>query len=177
MSDSTIRAVLEDGPRSGEVVTVDAGPTGGPPEQVVVRDPFGMGERAEESSAAGTQLQAATTYHLHGPARATGAFSYRTGEPGSAHPTTRGTDAEERASAQVDRLIANQQRSAALVEGLGTDPRPADAQADADEVPDRETSIRHLSAMTAPPHDASHIESMTRARPTPTNPPPAGDGD
>jgi hypothetical protein len=81
MSDFTICAVLEDGPRSGEVVTLDAGPTGGPPEQAVVADPFGMGERADESSAAGTQLQAATTYHLHGPARATGTFIYRTGEP------------------------------------------------------------------------------------------------
>jgi hypothetical protein len=136
-----------------------------------------MGERAEESSAAGTQIQAATTYHLHGPARATGAFIYRTCEPESANPTTHGTDAEARASAQVDRLITNQQRSAALVEGLGTDPRLADAQADTDEVFDRETSIRHLRAMTAPPYDASHIESMTRARPTLTNPPPAGDTD
>jgi hypothetical protein len=39
----------------------------------------------------------------------------------SANPTTHDTDAEERAAAQLDRLIANQQRSAALVEGLGTD--------------------------------------------------------
>jgi hypothetical protein len=81
MSDATIRAFLEDGPRSGEVVPLDAGPTGGPPEQLVVSDPFGMGEPAEESSAPGTQLQAATTYHLHGPAKATGTFIYRTGEP------------------------------------------------------------------------------------------------
>jgi hypothetical protein len=81
MSDSTIRAVLEDGPRSGEVVTLDAGPAGGPPQQEVVSDPFGMSERAKESSAEGTQLQAATTYHLHGPARAKGTFIYRTGEP------------------------------------------------------------------------------------------------
>jgi hypothetical protein len=95
----------------------------------------------------------------------------------SANPTTYGNHAEERASAQVDRLIANEHRSAALVEGLGTDSRPADAQADPDEVPDQETSIRHLAAMTAPPYDASHIESMTGSRPTPTNPPPAGDAD
>jgi hypothetical protein len=40
-----------------------------------------MSERAEESSAEGTQLRAATTYHLHGPARAKGTFIYRTGEP------------------------------------------------------------------------------------------------
>jgi hypothetical protein len=93
----------------------------------------------------------------------------------SANPTTHDTDAEERAAAQLDRLIANQQRAAALVEGLGTDPRPSDPQTDVDEVPDQETSIRHLAAMTAPPYDASHIESMTRSRPTPTNPPPADD--
>jgi hypothetical protein len=96
----------------------------------------------------------------------------------SANPATHGTRAEERASAQVDRLIANERRVEALVEGLGTDSRPADAQTDIDEVPDQETSIRHLRAMTAPPHDPSHIDSMTGARPTPTKPPaPAGDAD
>jgi hypothetical protein len=41
MSEFRIRAVLEDGPRTGEVLEVDAGPDGGPPRQVVVADPLG----------------------------------------------------------------------------------------------------------------------------------------
>jgi hypothetical protein len=48
MSDSRIRAVLEDGPRTGEVLMVDAGAKGQPPQQVVVSDPLGSEQRREE---------------------------------------------------------------------------------------------------------------------------------
>jgi hypothetical protein len=81
MSEFRIRAVLEDGPRTGEALVVDAGPDGGPPRQVVVADPLGMGARREESFDTGASLHAATTYHLHEQAQEPDTYRYRTGEP------------------------------------------------------------------------------------------------
>ena len=81
MSDTKIRAVLDDGPRSGEVLVVDAGPDGGPPQQVVVSDPLGMDPQREEGADLGARPRAATTYHLHEQAKGADTYVYRTGEP------------------------------------------------------------------------------------------------
>jgi hypothetical protein len=74
MSEFRIRAGLQDGPRTGEVLVVDAGPAGGPPRQVVLADP----PRREEGFDTGAGLHAATTYHLHDQ---TDTYFFRTGEP------------------------------------------------------------------------------------------------
>lgn len=81
MSHSTIRALFDDGPRTGQVIGIDPGPDGGPPEQVVVSDPLSMGGRREESFEVAPTPVAATTYHLHGHAGRTNTYIYRTGEP------------------------------------------------------------------------------------------------
>jgi hypothetical protein len=81
MTNSTIRALLDDGPRTGEVVWLDAGPDGGPPAQVVVSDPLGIGGRPEESFDIEPAPAAATTYHLHEQAGQENTYIYRTGEP------------------------------------------------------------------------------------------------
>jgi hypothetical protein len=81
MTNSSIRAVLDDGPRTGEVVGLDPGPDGGPPAQVVVSDPRGMGGRPEESFDVEATPIAATTYHLHEPGPQDNTYIYRTGEP------------------------------------------------------------------------------------------------
>ena len=78
-NNSTIHALLGDGPRTGEVVGLDRSPDGGPPAQVVISDPLGAGEQAEESSDA--EPTAATTYHLHERAQQANTYIYRTGEP------------------------------------------------------------------------------------------------
>jgi hypothetical protein len=81
MTNSTMCALLEDGPRSGEVVELDPGPGGVPPAQVVVSDPLGAGGRSEESFDVEPTPTAATTYHLHGHAQQADTYIYRTGEP------------------------------------------------------------------------------------------------
>jgi hypothetical protein len=56
MPAKTIRAVLQDEPRPGQMLPLDAGP----PAQVVVSDPLAM-QRPEESLDLGTRPVAATT--------------------------------------------------------------------------------------------------------------------
>jgi hypothetical protein len=81
MTDSTIRAVLDDGPRTGEILVLDAGPNGRPPEQVVVPDPLGMGGTEQENADVSNRPHAATTYHLHEPGNEANTYRYRTGVP------------------------------------------------------------------------------------------------
>jgi hypothetical protein len=68
MSNSTIRAALDNGPRVGEVLEVEAEEGGAPPARLVVTDPLG-----EEGSAE------ATTYHLQQEGTEPGSYIYRTG--------------------------------------------------------------------------------------------------
>jgi hypothetical protein len=64
-------------------------------------------------------------------------------DPTARDSTTRG------AAAQVDWLVAYQERVSELVEGL-----------DPDQTRDRSHSLRQLTAMTPPQHDAGAIETM-----------------
>lgn len=72
-----------------------------------------------------------------------------TGDVGGAHG-----DASARARGQLDRLVDNQEQTAALVEALGDDNEPESS----------ETSGRQLRAMTPPQHDDSQITAMADAR-------------
>lgn len=74
-------------------------------------------------------------------------------------PTT-GDSTIRRAAAQVDWLVAYQQRVSELVEGLD----PAQTR-------DRPHSLRQLTAMTPPPHDSAEIETMA-GEPDPEPDPP-----
>jgi hypothetical protein len=76
-----VRAFLDDGSRSGEILILDAAPDGGPPRQVVVSYPPGMDGRQEESFDVGTAIPAATTYYLHGPHTPQHSYLYRTSAP------------------------------------------------------------------------------------------------
>jgi hypothetical protein len=82
MANSMVRAVLEDGPRAGEIVEVEAGPEDRPPHQVVLPDPPGFGGRAEESFDIEAEPTAATTYYLHQPGTPAdcSSYIYRVGE-------------------------------------------------------------------------------------------------
>lgn len=68
---------------------------------------------------------------------------------------TSGDSSARRAAAQVDWLVAYQERCAELVEGL--DP---DAASDTRPGVDRGTSLRQFYAMTPPPHDSDEIRAM-----------------
>jgi hypothetical protein len=81
MSNSTIRALLEDGPRAGEVAVLEPGPDGQPPHEVVIDDPLGAGGRDEESFDIEPSPTAATTYHLHGQSADGETYFYGIGEP------------------------------------------------------------------------------------------------
>lgn len=65
-----------------------------------------------------------------------------------------GGDASARAGGQLDRLVDNQEQTAALVEALGDDERPESSA----------TSGQQLRAMTPPQHDESQITAMADAR-------------
>jgi hypothetical protein len=80
MSTSEIRALLEDGPRAGEVLSVAPGPDGQAPPQLVVSDPLAEG-RQEGNSDLGGPTRRATTYHSHGLDEGRNLFVYRTGRP------------------------------------------------------------------------------------------------
>ena len=67
MSNSTIRAALDDGPRVGEVIELEIGAGDGPPATLVVSDPFSEGPADT------------TTYHLHQEGSVPGSYVYRTG--------------------------------------------------------------------------------------------------
>ena len=69
MSNSTIRAALDDGPRVGEVLEVETEATGSPPTTLVVSDPLRDGPADS------------TTYHLHQEGDEPGSYVYRTGAP------------------------------------------------------------------------------------------------
>jgi hypothetical protein len=69
MSNSTIRAALDDGPRVGEVIEVETDAGDGPPATLVVSDPFSDGPADS------------TTYHLHQEGAEPGSYIYRTGVP------------------------------------------------------------------------------------------------
>ena len=73
MSDSTIRAALDDGPRVGEILEVETGQDGVAPATLVVSDPLSDADGPTET----------TTYHLHQEATEPGSFVYRTGGPDS----------------------------------------------------------------------------------------------
>jgi hypothetical protein len=79
MSNTTIRALFEDGPHAGEVTTLDPGPDGRPPHEVVLDDPTGAGGRAEESFDVEPTPTAATTYHLRGRDEDQEMYRYRAG--------------------------------------------------------------------------------------------------
>lgn len=68
---------------------------------------------------------------------------------------TSGDSSARRAAAQVDWLVAYQERCAELVEGL--DP---DSASDTRPGVDRGTSLRQFHAMTPPPHDSGEIRSI-----------------
>ncbi|WP_156935205.1 hypothetical protein [Pseudonocardia spinosispora] len=63
-------------------------------------------------------------------------------------------DAQVRASGQVDRLVDEERRTAALIEALGDDSEPESARA----------SGEQLRAMTPPQHDDAQITAMADAR-------------
>ncbi|HTK63957.1 MAG TPA: hypothetical protein VL595_16335 [Pseudonocardia sp.] len=67
MSNSTIRAALDNGPRVGEVLEIEPGEDGTPPTTLVVSDP--LGEDTTES----------TTYHLQQEGAEPGTYVYRAG--------------------------------------------------------------------------------------------------
>lgn len=67
MSNSTIRAALDNGPRVGEVLEVETTEGGTPPTTLVVSDP--LGEGTAES----------TTYHLQQEGTEPGTYVYRAG--------------------------------------------------------------------------------------------------
>ena len=67
MSNSTIRAALDNGPRVGEILEIETEDGGAPPATLVVSDP--LGEGAAES----------TVYHLQQEATEPGSYVYRTG--------------------------------------------------------------------------------------------------
>ena len=71
MSNSVIRAALDDGPRVGEVLEVETEAGEAPPTTLVVSDPFSDGP------------QDSTTYHLHQEGAEPGSYVYRTGVPDS----------------------------------------------------------------------------------------------
>lgn len=71
MANSTIRAVLDDGPHAGEEIEVDTGPEGSPPHQIVLSHPLGADTDSKT-----------TTYHLHPQADPAEVHTYRTGCPG-----------------------------------------------------------------------------------------------
>jgi hypothetical protein len=71
MSNSTIRAALDDGPRVGEVLEVETGAGEAPPTTLVVSDPFSEGPGES------------TTYHLLQEGTEPGSYIYRTGKPDS----------------------------------------------------------------------------------------------
>ncbi|HZZ48794.1 MAG TPA: hypothetical protein VFE65_18075 [Pseudonocardia sp.] len=81
MSNSTIRALFQDGPRAGEKAALEPGPGGRPPQEVVVDDPLGAGGRDEASFDVEPTPTAATTYHLHGQSADDDTFVYGTGKP------------------------------------------------------------------------------------------------
>jgi hypothetical protein len=83
MANSTVRAALQDGPRAGEIVEIEAGPEGRPPHQVVVSDPPGLGGRAEESFDIEPEPTAATTYYLYqqDTQADSSSYIYQVGEP------------------------------------------------------------------------------------------------
>lgn len=71
MSNSTIRAALDNGPRVGEIIEVETEAGEAPPATLVVSDPFGDGPGES------------TTYHLHQQGTEPGSYIYRTGMPDS----------------------------------------------------------------------------------------------
>jgi hypothetical protein len=81
MATGTVHAVLDDGPRAGEVLEVRARPDGAPPPELVIRDPLaptGQDSAGDQRDGLDAVLPHVTTYRLHeqrGPAR----FAYRTG--------------------------------------------------------------------------------------------------
>jgi hypothetical protein len=81
MATGTIHAMLDDGPRAGEVLEVRARPDGGPPPELVIRNPLaptGQDSPRDQRTELDAVLPHVTTYRLHeqrGPAR----FAYRTG--------------------------------------------------------------------------------------------------
>jgi hypothetical protein len=81
MATGTVHAVLDDGPRAGEVLEVPTRPDGAPPPELVIRDPLaptGHDCGGDQRNGLDAVLSQVTTYRLHeqrGPAR----FAYRTG--------------------------------------------------------------------------------------------------
>ena len=79
MPHAQIRAYLEDGPRSGTTLSVDPGPDGQPPSQLVLADPPEAGGRPEESfDIETTAPPGATTYHLRGLDEVANVYVYGT---------------------------------------------------------------------------------------------------
>ncbi len=69
-----VNVYLEDGPRIGAELTLEAGPDGRPPTRLVVSDP--LSDDPEHTGGRGT------AYHLHELDEERGAFVYRTGASG-----------------------------------------------------------------------------------------------
>lgn len=82
MSEPSIRVYLEDGPRAGATLHVDAGPDGQAPAQLVVADPPDKGGRREESFDVEASPTGATTYYLHRLDEAGNVFVYCADDPG-----------------------------------------------------------------------------------------------
>jgi hypothetical protein len=89
---------------------------------------------------------------------------------GTAHgrqpsPRTSSDTASERAAGQINSLVERDRETEQLVSGLARPDEPREAGA-----PSEDSSRALLRAMTAPPHDAGHIDEMTnaaaRVRPT-----------
>ena len=80
MSTAEIRALLEDGPRAGEVLAVAPGPDGQAPPQLIVSDPLAEG-RQEGSAALGGPPRHAPPYPSYGLDENRNLFVYRTGRP------------------------------------------------------------------------------------------------
>jgi hypothetical protein len=71
----TIRAILEDGPRAGETVDVDAASQDAPPPQLLLGDEH-LGERPADKPKS-PPSGSVSTYHLVGPDESKGGYVYR----------------------------------------------------------------------------------------------------
>ena len=81
MPSSSIRALLDDGPRAGQDLTIDAAADGGPPQRILVEDPLGERGTEDPSAGGGEATRGSTAYQLQGRAERDGTFVYRTGQP------------------------------------------------------------------------------------------------
>jgi hypothetical protein len=65
MTHQLIRAFIDEGPRAGQTVLVDADPDGSPPQEITLTDPSTGPLPIEESPDIGNMPASETTYRLH----------------------------------------------------------------------------------------------------------------